>query len=211
MELNKIRREYRYSALTRRNATAHPADQFRIWLNEARQANVNDFSAMNLITCSPGEFPQSRIVLLKDYNKNGFTFFSNYTSAKAKAMELNNKVGLHFFWPELERQIRIEGLAEKTPRQVSEDYFKSRPLDSQIAACASNQSSEIDSRETLEKQYQKVKDLLAGQTPECPENWGGYFVRPVRIEFWQGRENRLHDRLVYEHNENGWKIKRLSP
>lgn len=211
MKLDTIRREYRYAALTKQSVATSAIDQFKNWLNDAQLANVNDFSAMNLITAEAGGFPQSRIVLLKDISINGFTFFTNYDSQKGKAIEKNNKVGLHFFWPELERQVRIEGIAEKTSRETSILYFKSRPVDSQIAACASAQSSTLTSRSVLEEQFRSLQNALHGEHPECPDNWGGYLVRPVKMEFWQGRESRLHDRIVYELVENGWRIKRLSP
>ncbi|WP_372650916.1 pyridoxamine 5'-phosphate oxidase [Draconibacterium sp.] len=211
MKLDSIRREYRFAALTKQSVAASPIDQFKEWLNDAQRANVNDFSAMNLVTSETGAFPQSRIVLLKDISVNGFTFFTNYDSQKGKSIEKNNKVGLHFFWPELERQVRIDGVAEKTSRKISVQYFKSRPLESQIAACASAQSATLTSRSKLEEQYRSLQNALQGDHPECPENWGGYLVRPVKMEFWQGRESRLHDRIVYELVENEWKIKRLSP
>lgn len=211
MKLDVIRREYRYAALTKQDVNQSPIDQFRTWLDEAKNAAVNDFSAMSLITYDSGSFPQSRIVLLKDINSEGFTFFTNYNSNKGKSISRNNKVGLHFFWPELERQVRIDGIAEKTSREISVNYFRSRPLDSQIAACASHQSEELNSRKELEESFHLLKHELNGANPECPEDWGGYLIRPKRIEFWQGRENRMHDRLVYELIENTWKIKRLSP
>jgi pyridoxamine 5'-phosphate oxidase len=211
MKLDSIRREYRFAALTKQSVAASPIDQFKEWLNDAQRANVNDFSAMSLITAQAGGFPQSRIVLLKDISVDGFTFFTNYDSQKGKAIEKNSKVGIHFFWPELERQVRIDGIAEKVSREASVQYFKSRPLESQIAACASAQSATLTSRSKLEEQYKSLQNALQGEQPECPENWGGYLVRPVKIEFWQGRESRLHDRIVHELIENEWKIKRLSP
>lgn len=211
MKLDAIRREYRYAALTKKHVAPSPTQQFKDWLKEAENAAVNDFSAMSLITSANDSFPQSRIVLLKDISTEGFTFFTNYNSNKGKAIAQNNKVGLHFFWSELERQIRIDGIAEKTSREVSENYFRSRPLDSQIAACASNQSEELLSRKQLEDRFNQLKDGLNGSSPECPEDWGGFLVRPVRIEFWQGRENRMHDRIVYHLINDTWQIKRLSP
>ncbi|QIA07789.1 pyridoxamine 5'-phosphate oxidase [Draconibacterium halophilum] len=211
MKLDSTRREYRYAALTKQSVAASPIDQFKDWLNDAQLANVNDFSAMSMITAEADGFPQSRIVLLKDISTEGFTFFTNYDSRKGKAIEKNNKVGLHFFWSELERQVRIDGIAEKTTRKESEQYFNSRPLESQIAACASAQSATLTSRSKLEEQVRSLQNAFKGEHPECPENWGGYLVCPVRIEFWQGRESRLHDRIVYELVEKEWKIKRLSP
>lgn len=211
MKLDTIRREYAYAALTKRSVAASPIEQFKNWLHDAQHANVNDFSAMSLITSETNGFPQSRIVLLKDISTEGFTFFTNYNSQKGKTIEKNNKVGLHFFWPEQERQVRIDGIAEKTSRQVSEQYFNSRPLESQIAAYASDQSAILQSRSELENRFKSLSDRFKNEQPECPKNWGGYVVRPMRIEFWQGRESRLHDRIVYELVENEWKIKRLAP
>lgn len=211
MKLDTIRREYRLAALTKQSVSTSPIDQFKDWLNDAQLANVNDFSAMSLITSVAGTFPQSRIVLLKDISVDGFTFFTNYDSQKGKAIEKNNKVGLHFFWSELERQVRIDGVAEKIPRETSVQYFNSRPLESQIAACASTQSTTLTSRSKLEEQFRSLQNALQGDHPECPDNWGGYLVRPIKMEFWQGRESRLHDRIVYELFEKEWKIKRLSP
>ncbi|MDX8339160.1 pyridoxamine 5'-phosphate oxidase [Draconibacterium sp. IB214405] len=211
MKLDSVRREYKYAALNKQSVAVSPIDQFKSWLSDAQDANVNDFSAMSLITAEKDGFPQSRIVLLKDISIEGFTFFTNYDSQKGKAIGKNNKVGLHFFWPELERQVRIDGIAEKTTRQTSVDYFNSRPMESQLAACASDQSATLESRSELDEQFKALQETLNGQQPECPENWGGYLVRPVKIEFWQGRESRLHDRIVYELIENEWKIKRLAP
>lgn len=211
MKLDSIRREYRYAALTRENVVATPISQFKKWIKEAQHANVNDFSAMSIITSEADGFPQSRIVLLKAVSASGFTFFTNYDSGKGTAIKKNNKVGLHFFWPELERQIRIDGIAQKTSRQESVQYFNSRPLESQIAACVSAQSTTLKSRSELEEKYKLLKESLDGKFPECPQNWGGYLVKPVKIEFWQGRENRLHDRIVYQLVNSEWQIERLSP
>lgn len=211
IKLDTIRREYRFAALTRENVAETPIAQFKQWIKDAQHANVNDFSAMSIITSEADGFPQSRIVLLKDISAEGFTFFTNYESQKGQAIKRNNKVGLHFFWPELERQIRIDGIAEKTSREVSEQYFYSRPLESQIAACVSAQSAPLKSRSELEEKYRSLKNALGNKRPTCPEDWGGYLVRPVKVEFWQGRESRLHDRIVYQLLNDEWKIERLFP
>ncbi|HYQ56670.1 MAG TPA: pyridoxal 5'-phosphate synthase, partial [Draconibacterium sp.] len=158
MKLDSIRREYLSAELTQKDVAATPIKQFKTWLDNAKKSNVKDFSAMSLITCIPGEYPQSRIVLLKDIGTYGLTFYTNYNSHKGQAINLNNKVGLHFFWPELERQVRVDGIAEKTSRQASEAYFNSRPLESQIAAFVSHQSEELQSRYQLEESYRKLKD-----------------------------------------------------
>jgi len=156
-------------------------------------------------------FPQSRIVLLKDLNEKDVSFFTDYFSQKGKAIDISPKVGLHLFWPEMDRQIRISVYAEKTTKKQSEEYFKSRPIPSQIAASVSNQNEEIPDRDFLKNKFYDLQNQLNGEAPEKPENWGGYFVKPLKIEFWQGRENRLHDRILYEKEGNNWKIKRLSP
>ncbi len=166
---------------------------------------------MSIVTNGADGFPDSRIVLLKSYNNEGFVFFTNYNSQKGQAIAENPKVSLHFFWPELERQVRISGIAEKTSIEESEAYFHSRPFESQVAAAVSDQSAEVPSRVYLEEKFDALKKELNGTNPERPKNWGGYLVRPVKFEFWQGRENRLHDRIVYELKDEDWIIKRLAP
>ncbi len=211
MNIDSIRREYQFSELTRENINKNPFKQFEIWLNEAVAQKVNEATAMSAITIGTDGFPQSRTVLLKDCNENGFTFFTNYSSEKGKAIETNPKIGLHFFWPELERQIRISGFAKRTSSKVSDIYFYSRPIMSQIAASISNQSEEIASREYLKNRFLDLQNKLNKDVPERPRLWGGYIVEPVKIEFWQGRENRLHDRILYEKQVEDWITKRLSP
>lgn len=213
MKLNNIRRDYNYSSLTEEKVNKLPLDQFKDWLNEALNANISEATAMSLGTVGFDGFPQSRIVLLKEISTKGLVFFTNYNSSKGKAIEKNNKVSLHFYWKELERQVRILGLAERTSVEQSERYFNSRPPESQISAIISAQSSKIPSRDYLQKQYEKHKRKLElkAQAPKCPGNWGGYLVKPTRFQFWQGRENRLHDRIIYELSNNTWKIFRLAP
>jgi pyridoxamine 5'-phosphate oxidase len=211
MELDSVRHEYKYSGLTKIGVDKNPFNQFEIWLNEALNSAVKEPTAVAVNTLGLDGFPQSRIVLLKFFDENGFVFFTNYNSAKGKAIEKNPKVGLHFFWPELERQVRISGFAEKTTTEVSNNYFHSRPLASQIGAIISDQSSEIPSREYLKKRFEKLSSELKNKSPKRPEWWGGYRVKPVKIEFWQGRENRLHDRILYEKQSENWVIKRLAP
>lgn len=211
MKLESIRREYKKAELEIADVTSHPFPLFETWINEALKSNQRDATAFSLITIGEDSFPQSRIVLLKQYTEDGFVFYTNYQSQKGKAIEKNSRVGMHFFWPELERQIRISGFAEKTSSMVSDKYFHSRPLESQIAAVISGQSSAIPNRKYIEEQFERLKNELRGNNPERPEYWGGYLVRPKKFEFWQGRENRLHDRIVYEKNAEEWKIKRLAP
>ena len=211
MKLDSIRNEYKYSALNVKGVNNNPFKQMEQWLNEAIRSELKEPTAVALNTLGLDGFPQSRIVLLKSFDENGFVFFTNYNSAKGKTIEKKKEVGLHFFWPELERQVRISGYAEKTSSEVSDKYFHSRPLPSQIGAIISDQSSEIPSREYLEKRFNELSLELKGQAPRRPDWWGGYLVKPIKIEFWQGRENRLHDRILYEKTDERWIIKRLAP
>ena len=211
MKLDSIRTEYKYAGLSETNIAQNPFSQFEIWMNEALKARVNEPTAMSVATLGIDGFPDSRIVLLKDFNENGFTFFTNYTSNKGKSIAKNPVVGLHFFWSELERQIRISGFAEKTSDSISDKYFYSRPVLSQIAAIVSSQSSKIASREFLDSQFETLKEKFNSENIKRPENWGGYLVKPVKFEFWQGRESRLHDRILYEKENGNWLISRLAP
>ncbi len=211
MKLEEIRRDYLQAELSKTDINKNPFKQFEIWLKEAIHMNLHDATAMSVGTIGVDGFPQSRLVLLKDFNEQGFTFFTNYNSNKGKELENNPKVSLLFFWPEMERQIRISGYTEKTAVDVSEKYFYSRPLLSQMAASISEQSKEIPSREFLENKFHELQEQLNDKPPQYPSNWGGYVVTPIRFEFWQGREKRLHDRIVYEKISESWKIKRLAP
>ena len=211
MQLENIRSDYKRAELNENNIEQNPTLQFRKWMNEAIESKTNEATAMALVSIGIDGFPQSRIVLLKYFDEKGFIFFTNYNSEKGKAIENNNKVNLHFFWPELERQIRISGLANKTSLETSRKYFHSRPQKSQIAATISEQSSIIPTRQFLEDKFTELNEKLNGSNPEYPNNWGGYVVEPLKFEFWQGRESRLHDRIVYEKNQEDWEIKRLAP
>lgn len=211
MKLDSIRREYKFAELTSKSIDKNPFKQFATWLSDALNAKVNEATAMSAITIGVDGFPQSRIVLLKGYSEEGFTFFTDYKSEKGKAIIENPKVGIHFFWPELERQVRISGYAEKTSDKISDGYFHSRPITSQIAAIVSSQSEEIPNREFLENRFFDLQDELHGKTPKRPESWGGYLVKPVKIEFWQGRESRLHDRILYNKTDKIWTLTRLAP
>ncbi|WP_372948520.1 pyridoxamine 5'-phosphate oxidase [Mariniphaga sp.] len=211
MRLDTIRNEYNFSGLTKKNVDKNPFRQFESWLKEALDSNEKEPTAMSLSTFGTDGFPQSRIVLLKFFNENGFVFFTNYSSEKAKSIEKNPSVSLHFFWPLLERQIRISGKAEKTSLEISEKYFAERPLESRIAAWASEQSKEIPSREYLENRFEKYRKTFENNAPGLPSFWGGYKVVPQKFEFWQGRTNRLHDRILYEKEGEAWSIKRLAP
>lgn len=211
MKLHSIRSEYKYAELNESSIEKDPNKQFEHWLKDALNAKVNEPTAMSLITFGIDGFPDSRIVLLKDYGEIGFTFFTNYNSNKGKSILKNSAVGLHFFWPELERQIRISGFAEKTSDEISDNYFYSRPVLSQIAAIVSNQSSKIQSREILENSFDSEREKIGDEKIKRPANWGGFIVKPVKFEFWQGRESRLHDRILFEKQQENWTISRLAP
>lgn len=211
MKLESIRKEYKFAELSENHININPFKQFEIWMNEALHAKINEPTAMSVSTLGNDGFPQSRIVLLKDYSENGFVFFTNYHSQKGNAIAEQPKVSLLFFWPELERQIRISGIAQKTASEVSDRYFASRPIGSQLSAMVSGQSKKIPSRKFLEDKLDQLKSELANESPKRPENWGGFRVIPVKFEFWQGRENRLHDRILFEKENNKWIISRLAP
>ena len=189
-----------------------PITQFQLWLDEAMTAKLPMPEAMTLATATPEGRPSARMVLLKQVDADGFVFFTNYHSAKAAQLESNPFAALVFYWNALERQVRVEGKVERTPAQESELYFKTRPRESQIGAWASPQSSVIAGREVLERRAQELEDYYRDREIECPGHWGGYRLRPDKIEFWKGRTGRLHDRILYELMSDGtWSIKRLAP
>lgn len=209
--ISHLRKDYSLKALSETDVKSHPLEQFDTWWNEAIQSQIDEVNAMTLATATAEGVPSARIVLLKEYNDKGFVFFTNYESAKGQELAENPRASLLFFWKELERQVRITGLVEKITEQESDAYFYSRPLGSRIGAIASAQSSVIANRNILEE---KVKLLETKGEAEIkrPAHWGGYRVKPVIIEFWQGRPSRLHDRIQYTLEENGaWKVERLSP
>ncbi|HYG40631.1 MAG TPA: pyridoxamine 5'-phosphate oxidase [Cytophagales bacterium] len=208
--IGNIRKEYSHAQLDLTSISKNPIEQFKIWLEEAIYSQVNEPTAMNLATISSQNRPTSRIVLLKEVGENGFIFFTNYNSEKGKSIAYCPFVAIDFFWPELERQVRIEGKAEKISTADSDAYFKSRPIGSQIGAWASSQSSVIETREILESNVIKYTTLFKGEINR-PPHWGGYLVKPDKIEFWQGRLSRLHDRIVFTKEDKDWKIERLAP
>ncbi len=210
-DLNEIRKEYTYSQLEIDNLDINPIVQFRYWLNDALKANVSEPTAMVLSTVGNEGIPSSRVVLLKNLDHDGFTFFSNYESRKGIQIAQNANASLLFFWPQIERQVRIEGRVAKTPRHISDEYFQSRPEGSKIGAWASPQSRRVPSREYLDNLQKDYIQLFKSKVLERPENWGGYKLFPHTIEFWQGRENRLHDRFEYKMNGSIWEIHRLAP
>jgi pyridoxamine 5'-phosphate oxidase len=207
-----IRKEYKLQTLSEKDIHKDPFGQFEKWWQEAIHSGVEEPNAMTLATASADAMPDARIVLLKGFDDRGFTFFTNYHSAKGQQLLENPRASLVFFWRELERQVRISGLASLSPSTVSDEYFKSRPEGSRIGAWASPQSETIESREWLEEKEKAYREEWMGRSIERPEYWGGYTVKPVNIEFWQGRPSRLHDRLRYSLQNNGsWKIERLAP
>jgi len=206
-----FRHEYIGRGLRRADLDPDPIKQFGIWFTAAFKAHILDANAMTLATCVDGK-PFARVVLLKDFDERGFTFFTNYTSDKGQQLDKNPNVALVFYWMEVERQIRIEGRVEKTSREESEKYFHSRPLGAQLGAWASQQSQVIDARRVLDARLEEMKQRFAEGEIPLPPHWGGYLVKPERIEFWQGRADRLHDRLRYTRPKDGsWSIERLAP
>lgn len=207
-----IRKDYKLKALSEHDAEKNAIRQFDKWWKEALDSDIPEVNAMTLATASSEGIPSARIVLLKGYEDSGFLFFSNYKSFKGQQIEENPRACLVFFWKELERQVRITGIIEKVSAEMSDKYFNSRPESSRISATASPQSQVISSREWLEAEVDNVIKQFGEKPLQRPENWGGYLVKPITIEFWQGRTNRLHDRLQYSLEENGnWKIERLAP
>lgn len=207
-----IRKNYSQKKLSEKKADSHPLRQFAKWWKQAVESEIEEVNAMTLATASLDGIPSARIVLLKAVGEEGFTFFSNYNSFKGQQLTENPKACLVFFWKELERQVRITGIVEKISATASDEYFHSRPVESQLGAVVSPQSQVVQNREWLDDQYKQLKAQLKNKTIERPGHWGGYVVKPVIIEFWQGRPSRLHDRLQYTLDENGsWKIERLAP
>lgn len=188
-----------------------PLKQFQAWLDDAFAAKLPLPEAMTLATVSPDGQPSARMVLLKQVDQTGFVFFTNYRSAKAGQLEANPRAALVFFWPQLERQVRVEGSVSKTSAEESCEYFQTRPRESQIGAWASAQSEVIAGREVLEQRAQELETLYRDREIDCPEFWGGYRLKPESIEFWKGRIGRLHDRILYQRNPDGWTISRLAP
>jgi pyridoxamine 5'-phosphate oxidase len=211
-DLTKLRNEYSRAVLDINAVHKDPIKQFVAWFNDAQVAKIAEPNAMTLSTVNENGRPTARIVLLKGLEQGKFVFYTNYQSRKGQDLIQNPACALTFFWPELERQVRIEGIAERVEHKISEEYCQSRPRNAQLGAWASPQSALIESRELLEQRLADMEIRFKGQEvlPK-PQQWGGYAVQPLLIEFWQGRESRLHDRLLYELQENEWKIYRLAP
>ncbi|MBC8172293.1 MAG: pyridoxamine 5'-phosphate oxidase [Chitinophagales bacterium] len=207
-DLPNMRKNYEKGEFNIANAYPSPYHQFEKWFDAAKQTNIVEPNAMVLSTATKEGEPSSRIVLLKGYDEDGFIFFTNYNSRKGKELTDNPHACLNFWWGGLEKQIRIDGVVQKISAKESDDYFYSRPIGSQAGAMASPQSEVIESREWLEKKF--IETQLQGNIKR-PEQWGGYILKPNAIEFWQGRTNRLHDRLLYTLSNGKWNIQRLAP
>ena len=212
-DLSNYRKSYEKQELLESNCPKNPLDLFQKWfLNADSSDSVEETNAVTLSTIGKDGFPKSRVVLLKKYTQDGFVFYTNYNSEKGQAITKNNHICLSFFWPALEQQIIIKGKAEKQAENLSDDYFKSRPDGSKLGAWASNQSSVVNSREELDKQLKSYQQEFKSKEIERPPHWGGFLVKPVSIEFWQGRPNRMHDRILYTLLEDfSWKTERLEP
>ncbi len=212
-DLSDFRKSYEKNELIETSIPNDPFELFQKWFHEIETSkSYQETNAMTISTIGLDGFPKSRVVLLKQFNKNGFVFYTNYNSQKGKSIEKNPNVCLSFFWEKLERQVIIKGIAAKVDEATSDIYFKSRPIGSQIGAIVSNQSEVISSRKVLEEKLTEIEMEFVGKSISRPKNWGGFEVKPIEIEFWQGRPNRLHDRIRYSKEENSiWKIDRLSP
>ena len=211
MDLRRVRKEYENRGLYEDDLVSNPIDQFKIWYSEIEEVGYLEPNAMVLSTVDKDCSPSGRNVLLKEIREDGFVFFTNYESRKAKDIENNEKVCLTFSWNELRRQVSVEGTAEKIPESESDEYWAMRPYETKIGSLVSNQSSLIPNREELDTAFEMQESKWRGSEVPRPHHWGGYKVSPNLIEFWQGRQNRLHDRIVYYLTVQGWIFTRLSP
>ncbi|WP_321425747.1 pyridoxamine 5'-phosphate oxidase [uncultured Bacteroides sp.] len=212
IDIHNIRREYSRGGLARKNLSDNPLIQFQTWLEEAISAEVNEPTAVIVGTVSEDGKPSTRCVLLKELRDEKFVFYTNYESRKGKQLANSPYISLTFLWHELERQVHVEGIATKLPPEVSDEYFKTRPYKSRIGARISPQSQPIAGRMEIMQAFIRESIRFAGHEVKRPDNWGGYAVSPTRIEFWQGRESRLHDRFLYTlQSDQSWKIERLAP
>ncbi|WP_103068366.1 pyridoxamine 5'-phosphate oxidase [Aquimarina sediminis] len=211
-DLTSYRKSYEKSFLEENNLPDSPLTLFSKWFKEVEEAGgVEEANAMTITTAGLDGFPKARIVLLKQFDEEGFVFYTNYGSEKGKSIADNNKVCISFFWPNLERQVIIKGIVHKTEEEESLRYFLSRPRGSQLGALASDQSEIIESRDCIEKRLESLKKEYQGKEIPKPQSWGGYRIKPIEFEFWQGRANRLHDRILFSDQKENWKIERLSP
>src|SRR5882724_1522389 len=210
--MNELPHQYNTNSIDEQTVDREPLPLFQRWLDEARQAGIKLAEEMTLATATADGKPSARLVLLKQADETGFVFYTNYNSMKARELDSNPQAALVFYWPQLERQVRVEGEVERTGTDESDAYFKTRPRESQIGALASPQSEVIASRETLQQKADELEKVYEGREVARPAHWGGYRLLPQRIEFWKGRPGRLHDRIVYErHVDGSWSIKRLAP
>jgi pyridoxamine 5'-phosphate oxidase len=207
----RLRKEYTRAGFKKSDASSDPIEQFRRWFDEAIAADLHEPNAMTLATATPDGRPSARVVLLKGFDGRGFVFYTNYEGRKSGELEANPRCALVFYWGELERQVRVEGRASRIPEEESDGYFGSRPRGSRLGAWASEQSRPVESRGVLEARLRGLEAEYEGREVPRPPFWGGYRVEPYSIEFWQGRENRLHDRLVYRCSGGSWSRERLQP
>lgn len=211
MSISDIRRDYSGESLSEANTPLDPFTLFGKWWSDAEAAGLKDINACALATSTVKSFPSVRMVLLKGWSEFGFEFYTNYESPKALDLLANPKAELLFWWPELARQIRISGKVEKVSREQSETYFQSRPRESQLGAIASKQSKVLESKETLWKDLERLDQTYANQSIPLPDTWGGFSLRPIKVEYWQGQPSRLHDRIVYEWAQGSWKKFQVYP
>ena len=211
MDLSNARKEYMQQGLNKKSVGADPLKQLEKWITEADKAGCPEHAAMTIATASADGQPSIRVVLLKYLKPDGLVFFTNYRSHKGKDLAVNSKIAAHFFWPELERQVKIEGMVHKTDTETSDAYFNLRPFESKISAIISHQSAEVTNRQELERLWRGEKNKWEGKEIKRPDYWGGYLIKPTSVEFWQGREHRLHDRIVFKKHFNKWNIVRFSP
>ncbi|HKI01041.1 MAG TPA: pyridoxamine 5'-phosphate oxidase [Thermoanaerobaculia bacterium] len=212
MNVADIRREYARAGLSEEDLAADPVEQFRLWLEQVQAVEPLELTAMTLATADPEGRPSARVVLLKGFDERGFVFFTNYESHKARELTANPRAALVFYWAVLDRQVRIEGTVERTSREESEAYFDSRPRGSRLGAWASPQSRPVSGRQEIERLLEDAAGRFADGDIPLPDFWGGFRVRHETVELWQGRPNRLHDRLRYVREpEGGWRIERLAP
>ena len=209
--LHQMRQEYAAGSLNETNMPHNPMEVFNVWLDFAINSGLTEPNAMTVATAAADGKPSARVVLLKEVNDNGFVFFTNYMSRKGSELIVNPQVAIVFDWHNLERQVRVEGRAEKLSSEESEAYFNERPEDAKIGAWASPQSKIVKDREELEKHLEEIEEQFEDMPVHRPSHWGGYLIRPSVIEFWQGRPSRMHDRIVYYKTEDGWTMHRLAP
>jgi pyridoxamine 5'-phosphate oxidase len=205
-----IRKDYKLKSLLEEDVKKNPIEQFSVWWDEAINSDITEVNAMTLATTTADGVPAARIMLLKNFTNDGFIFFTNYLSRKGTTLSQNPHAALVFFWKELERQVRVEGTVSKVSEQESDAYFKSRPVGSRIGAWASPQSTPIDGRHIIEENVSKYSKQFGEDIPR-PPYWGGFILQPSKVEFWQGRSSRLHDRILYTRLDNEWSIERLAP